>query len=72
MNQEQLRNCDKEFKLDAVKLYHSSGKTGCQLGKENLKVSEAENIQLRKELAAVREERDILKNRLKDDLATIF
>ncbi|MEW9824354.1 MAG: transposase [Candidatus Symbiodolus clandestinus] len=91
MNQEQLRNYDKEFKLNAVKLYHSSGKTCCQLGKElgiskttlsgwvrryqrdgaeafpgkgNLKVSEAENIQLRKELAAVREERDILKKAL--------
>lgn len=34
MNQEQLRNYDKEFKLNAVKLYHSSGKTCCQLGKE--------------------------------------
>ncbi|MFT8257881.1 MAG: transposase [Candidatus Symbiodolus clandestinus] len=91
MNQEQLRNYDKEFKLNTVKLYHSSGKTCCQLGKElgipkttlsgwvrrykqdgteafpgkgNFKASEAENIQLRKELAVVREERDILKKAL--------
>ncbi|MEW9809741.1 MAG: transposase [Candidatus Symbiodolus clandestinus] len=29
-----LRSYDKEFKLNAVKLYHSSGRTCCQLGKE--------------------------------------
>lgn len=34
MNQGQSRSYDKEFKLNAVKLYHSSGRTCCQLGKE--------------------------------------
>lgn len=34
MNQGELRRYVKEFKLNAVKLYHSSGKTLCQLSKE--------------------------------------
>lgn len=91
MNQGQSRSHDKEFKLNAVKLYHSSGRTCCQLSKELgipkttlaawvrkykqdgveafpgkgfLKASDAEISQLRKELAVVREERDILKKAL--------
>lgn len=34
MNQDRARNYDKDFKLNAVKLYHTSGKTLCQLSEE--------------------------------------
>jgi transposase-like protein len=34
MNQGESRSYDKEFKLNAVKLYHSTGKTLCQLSEE--------------------------------------
>lgn len=91
MSRDQLRAYDKEFKLNAVKLYHSSGRgykqTSSELGipmstlvhwvhdhqksgqesfpgKGFLKPSEAEYAQLRKELAIIREEREILKKAL--------
>lgn len=83
-----LKSYDKEFKLNAVKLYSSSersvkqlshelgvasstlsdwikeyklsGKEGF-LGKGHVRACDEELVKLRKELAIVREERDILK-----------
>lgn len=83
-----LKSYDKEFKLSAVKLYLSGGRSVKQLshelgvaqstlcdwikeyklsgtegfpGKGHVRSSDEELIKLRKELAIVREERDILK-----------
>ncbi len=91
MSQRKVRTYDKEFKLNAVNLYLSSGRTYKHVseelgiptatlvgwvedhkkhgneafpGKGHLKPSDAEVAQLRKELAIVREERDILKKAL--------
>jgi transposase len=91
MSERKLRTYDKEFKLNAVNLYLSSGRTYKHVsealgvptatlvgwvddhkkdgkeafpGKGHLKPSDAEVAQLRKELAIVREERDILKKAL--------
>ena len=91
MNRGPIRSYDKEFKLNAVKLYITSGKSysaisselgiptntlvtwvrshkkdgeGVFPGKGYFKPSDAELIRLRKELANVREERDILKKAL--------
>eukprot|EP01012_Entosiphon_sulcatum_P017752 TRINITY_DN22495_c0_g1_i1.p2 TRINITY_DN22495_c0_g1~~TRINITY_DN22495_c0_g1_i1.p2 ORF type:complete len:100 (+),score=3.74 TRINITY_DN22495_c0_g1_i1:186-485(+) len=91
MSKRTLRIYDKEFKLNAIGLYLSSGrslkeistelgippatlatwidshkKEGAEAfpGKGNLKASDAEVAQLRKELAIAREERDILKKAL--------
>ena len=88
MSRKKPRTYDKEFKLNAINLYLSSGRryeqvsdelgipvgtlvTWVQTHKKNgaeafpgkgcLKPSDAEIAQLRKELAIVREERDILK-----------
>jgi transposase len=82
------KSYDKEFKIRAVKLYLSSGRSARQLsrelgiaqstlldwlkayetsgeegfpGKGHIKASDEEIVKLRKELAIVREERDILK-----------
>lgn len=91
MNQRIIRKYDTDFKLNAVKLYLSSGKKYKQIseelgvpsatlvgwvkeykndgdnafpGKGNTKHSDLEFMQLKKELAIVREERDILKKAL--------
>jgi transposase len=83
-----LKTYDKEFKLRAVKLYLSSGRSVSQLsrelgisqstlsewikeyklsgtegfpGKGHVRSCDEELVKLRKELAIVREERDILK-----------
>lgn len=91
MSKRQTREYDREFKLNAVKLYLGSGRSMLQIseelgvpiatlagwintykqapndafpGKGNLKPSEIEMAQLRKELAIVKEERDILKKAL--------
>ena len=91
MSQESQRIYDKEFKLNAIKLYQSSQRSyqeianelgiptatlsgwvadqkrdGSQAfpGKGHLKTEDIEIAQLRKELAIVREERDILKKAL--------
>lgn len=91
MSQRKVRTYDKEFKINAVNLYLSSGKTYDQIsaelgvptgtlvhwvkdhkedgvdafpGKGNIKQGDIEIQQLRKELAIVREERDILKKAL--------
>lgn len=91
MSQRNIRNYDKEFKLNAVKLYLESGRSYSQIatelgipstslvgwvhayrrdkteafpGKGHVKASDEEVMQLRKELAIAREERDILKKAL--------
>ena len=91
MNERTVRVYDKEFKLNAIQLYLSSGhnypKISSELGipmgtlvtwvrsykaegkdafpgKGNIKPADAELVNLRKELAIVREERDILKKAL--------
>ena len=91
MSRGTVRSYDKEFKLNAVKLYMTSGKSysvlsdelgipvntlvtwvnsykkdGAEVfpGKGNLKASDLEMAKLRKALASVREERDILKKAL--------
>jgi transposase len=91
MSSRKIRSYDKEFKLNAVKVYLKSGatykkvssdlgipsatlagwveeheKSGADAfpGKGHLKPSDAEVAALRKELAIVREERDILKKAL--------
>jgi transposase-like protein len=91
MNEIKSRSYDKEFKLNAVKLYLASGSSYPKIsrelgipigtlatwvksykedgneafpGKGNLKPSDAEVANLRKELAITREERDILKKAL--------
>lgn len=91
MNRSKIRNYDKEFKLNAIRLYLESGrgfkkiadelgvpfstlvgwvdehkKSGAESfpGKGHLKPSDVEMMELRKELAIVREERDILKKAL--------
>jgi transposase-like protein len=91
MSSRKMRSYDKEFKLNAVKLYLESGttykkvsddlgiptatlvgwveghkKSGSEAfpGKGHLRPSDAEVAALRKELASVREERDILKKAL--------
>lgn len=91
MSRGTMRTYDKEFKLNAVKLYITSGKSysvisselgiptntlvtwvrshkkdGAEIfpGKGYLKSSDVELAKLRKELADVREERDILKKAL--------
>lgn len=91
MNQVKIRNYDKEFKLNAIKLHLKSGRgfkqnadeLGIPLstlvgwvdeykkkgeeafpGKGYINASDSEVVSLRKELAIVREERDILKKAL--------
>jgi len=91
MNERKIRSYDNEFKLNAVQLYLSSGRSYSQIGEElgipsntlsgwvsshkkegeeafvgkgHIKPSDMEIMQLRKELAIVREERDILKKAL--------
>jgi transposase len=91
MNQRKKRSYDKEFKLSAIKLLLTSGRSHEQVSKElgipvgtlvtwvkshkkegveafpgkgYLKPSDAEVMALRKELAIVSEERDILKKAL--------
>ena len=91
MSKRSIRNYDKEFKLNAVKLCLESGrnskaisselgipsstlvgwvkeheKSGLESfpGKGHVKQSDAEVVQLRKELLIAREERDILKKAL--------
>ncbi|CAM4443854.1 MAG: hypothetical protein LEGION0398_MBIBDBAK_01432 [Legionellaceae bacterium] len=91
MSKRKIRVYDKEFKLNAVKLYLESGQTYKKMsedlgvpsatlvgwvdehkkvgsdafvGKGHIKPSEVELMQLRKELAIVKEERDILKKAL--------
>lgn len=91
MSQRKVRKYDKEFKVNAVKLYLESGRSSKQIseelgiptptlvswiehhktngeqafpGKGNIKPSDSEVAQLRKELAIAREERDILKKAL--------
>lgn len=91
MSQRTVRVYDKEFKLNAIKLYLTSGRTYKQVSKELgipggtlvtwvkshkkdgaeafpgkgfIKPSDAEVMNLRKELSIVREERDILKKAL--------
>jgi transposase-like protein len=91
MSQRKARAYDKEFKLNAVKLYLTSGKPYEEVsnklgipvgtlvtwvkgykqdgveafpGKGYAKPSDIEVMNLRKELAIVREERDILKKAL--------
>lgn len=91
MNQRKTRKYDKEFKLNAIKLHLTSGRSYKQTseelgipsgtlvswidsykkdgqeafpGKGYVKSSDADTMQLRKELAIVREERDILKKAL--------
>ena len=86
-----MRTYDKEFKLNAVKLFQESGRSIREIsrelgipsatltswvesnkkegmeafpGKGNLKPSDVEVAQLRKDLAIAREERDILKKAL--------
>ncbi len=86
-----IRVYDKEFKLNAVKLYTTGGRSLSQVseelgipagtlagwihaytgdkeeafpGKGHLKPSDAEVVRLNKELAYVKEERDILKKAL--------
>jgi transposase-like protein len=91
MNKRKLRTYDKDFKLNAVKLYLANDKPYEQIsqelgvptatlvgwvqdykkdgaqafpGKGHVKEEDRELMQLRKELAIVREERDILKKAL--------
>jgi len=91
MKQRKLREYDREFKLNAVKLYLENDRTYQQVsdelgipvgtlvtwlgshkkegnqafpGKGYIKPSELETATLKKELAIVREERDILKKAL--------
>jgi transposase-like protein len=91
MSQRKLRTYDKEFKLNAIKLYLESGRSYKQIsnelgipngtlvtwveskkkkgveafpGKGHVKASDGEMVNLRKELAIAREERDILKKAL--------
>jgi transposase-like protein len=91
MKRRKVRTYDKEFKLNAIKLYLTSGrpyeeisselgipvgtlvtwvkghaKEGSEAfpGKGHVKPSDVELLNLRKELAMVREERDILKKAL--------
>ena len=91
MSQRKVRKYDKEFKLNAIKLYLENDRSYQQIsnelgipmgtlvtwleshkkqgieafpGKGNIKPSEAETARLKKELAIVREERDILKKAL--------
>jgi transposase-like protein len=91
MSRNKLRTYDKEFRLNAINLYLTSGRPYEQVsnelgipvgtlvtwvqshkkdggeafpGKGYLKPSDAEVMNLRKELAIVREERDILKKAL--------
>ena len=91
MKERKVRVYDKEFKLNAIQLYLTSGRDYLQgsreigipvgtlvtrvrshkkdvkeafPGKGYIKPSDAELINLRKELAIVREERDILKKAL--------
>lgn len=91
MNQRKIRVYDKEFKLNAIRLYLESGRPSKQIsdelgipngtlvtwveshkkngaeafpGKGHVKTSDVELINLRKELAIAREERDILKKAL--------
>jgi len=91
MKGHKIRTYDKEFKLNAVKLYLESSQSYKKIssdlgipcptlaswverykndgengfpGKGNLHLSDAEMAALRKELAIVREERDILKKAL--------
>ena len=91
MSQRKARNYDKEFKLNAIKLYLESKrgfkkiadelgipfstlvgwvddykKDGGEAfpGRGHVKPSDTEIVNLRKELAIVREERDILKKAL--------
>jgi len=91
MSQRKVRTYDKEFKINAVKLYLESGRGPKQVsdelgipsstlmswaenhkkegeqafpGKGCIKPSDAEVVQLRKELAIACEERDILKKAL--------
>jgi transposase len=86
-----VRSYDKEFKVNAVKLYMTSGRSYVEIsgelgipvgtlvtwvrsskregavafpGKGNIKASDEELVRLRKELAHIREERDILKKAL--------
>lgn len=90
-NNRKMRNYDKEFKSNAVKLYEGSGRSYKKVaddlgvpeatlvgwvhaykqlgekafpGKGHVKPSEQEVSTLRRELAIVREERDILKKAL--------
>jgi transposase-like protein len=91
MKQRKVRKYDKEFKLNAIRLYLESGRIPKQIseelgipvgtlvtwansykkdgveafpGKGYVKQSDAEVVNLRKELAIAREERDILKKAL--------
>lgn len=91
MNQDKLRTYDKEFKVNAAKLYLNSDRSyrilsqelglpqstlvawvksyqadGAESfpGKGHLKPADEEAVKLRKELARVSEERDILKKAL--------
>jgi len=91
MSQRKVRKYDKEFKLNAVKLHLSGGRSYNQInqelgipvatlagwvatykadgaesfpGKGHLKPVNAAEAQLRRELAIVKEERDILKKAL--------
>jgi transposase-like protein len=91
MGNKKPRTYDKIFKLNAIRLYLSSGRSYDQIsdelgiptgtlvtwiqahkkdggeafpGKGHLKSSDTEMMDLRKELAIVREERDILKKAL--------
>lgn len=91
MKRRNARTYDKEFKLNAIRLYLESGRPSKQIsselgipngtlvtwvrshkkdgaevfpGKGYVKPSDVEAINLRKELAIIREERDILKKAL--------
>jgi len=91
MKERKVRVYDKEFKLNAIQLYLTSGRNYLQVsreigipvgtlvtwvrshkkdgkeafpGKGYIKPSDSELVNLRKELAIVREERDILKKAL--------
>jgi transposase-like protein len=91
VNNKRSRTYDKAFKLNAINLYLTSGRSYDQIshelgipagtlvtwiqahkkdggeafpGKGHLKPSDTEMMDLRKELAIVREERDILKKAL--------
>lgn len=91
MSNRTMRAYDKEFKLNAIRLYQTSEGTYKQIagdlgvpaatlatwvnenekkgtdafpGKGHIKSSEVELVQLRRELAIVKEERDILKKAL--------
>jgi transposase len=91
MRQRKVRTYDKEFKLNAIRLYMESGRPSKQIsdelgipggtlvtwvrshkkngaevfpGKGHVKPSDAEVVNLRKELLIAREERDILKKAL--------